>query len=641
MTAENKKRSVLLNHKQLSTKPAAQDNVVLERTPRNTPGVAKILGEFSTLTGGLDYAATGDTGFNFYAPRGALEYVLPYKTLREKALKTGARLLNSGLERGERVAIVAETGPDFIITFFACQYAGLVPCPVPYAMNIGGRDAYVSRIAGMLNAAHAAAIIIPDTLRESICEAVEHTDVRHVLSHDELAAFSADAQLQSFGGDEVAYIQYSSGSTSAPKGVLITQKAATANTKAILQHGMKLTDDDRAFSWLPLYHDMGLVGFCLAAMMGQTSVDYLATPAFARRPALWLKLMSDNRSTIAFAPSFGYDLASRRVNGGAKDLDLSSWRIAGIGGDMVRADVLHDFIERMGVAGFDSKAFTPSYGMAESTLALSFAPLESDIVVDVVDRAKMKLTGRAEPASEIDKLDQPEKVRSFVACGAVVPGHEMMVRDDAGNELDERQIGHVVVKGPSLMAGYYENEEATSAIMGTDGFMDTGDMGYMLDGQIVLTGRAKDLILHNGRNIWPQDIEWAAEQLDDLRDGDVAAFGIEDSVGEEQVTVLVQCRFADEERRENLRRDVSKIVHRSAGVECDVLLVPTRSLPFTSSGKLSRAGAKSKLQSGEIVPLVSAPVRAQVKPHVSVQAKPRSGGVRANAPAHGQMAAVG
>jgi len=590
------------------------NTVELTKTPRKSADLKKILGEFSTLSEGLDYAAKGETGFNFYAPRGTLQHVLPYSEMRDRALKAAAQLLNAGLVRGERVAIVAETGPDFVITFFACQYAGLVPCPVPYAMNIGGRDAYVERIAGMLEAADASAVIVPQGQEESLGEAAAQTAVRIVLSHEGLAQLSDQALLQRFESDEVAYIQYSSGSTSAPKGVLISQKSAVANTRAILQHGMALREDDRAFSWLPLYHDMGLVGFCLSAMMGQATVDYLATPAFARRPALWLKLMSENRSTISYAPSFGYDLASRRINGGAKDIDLSNLRIAGIGGDMVRADVLDDFSERMSVAGFKSNAFMPSYGMAETTLALSFAPVESEVVVDVVDLAMMKTAGKAVPANEIDKINQPHKVRSFVACGAVMPDHEMVVRNDAGVELAEREIGHVLVKGPSLMVGYYMNDEATDAIMGADGFMDTGDMGYMLDGQIVLTGRAKDLILHNGRNIWPQDIEWAAEQLDDLRDGDVAAFGVEDETGQEQVTVLVQCRFSDEARRECLRRDVSKLVHRSAGVECDVWLVPTRSLPFTSSGKLSRAGAKAQFLSGEIAPIVraEAPVLAAV-----------------------------
>ncbi len=575
----------------------------LKKTPRWTSGMNQIAGEFSTLTDGLDYAAHGDTGLNFYAPRGALEHVLPYRDLRERARSTGRKLLRAGLRGGERVAIVAETGPDFVITFFACQYAGLIPCPVPYAMNMGGHDAYVLRIEGMLNAADASAVIGPDLSKEAISEAAARTNTRMVLTHTSLQELDEDGELAPFNSDDVAYIQYSSGSTSAPKGVLISQKAATTNTRMILQHGLKVTTDDRAFSWLPLYHDMGLVGFLLSPMMAQTTVDYLATPAFARRPALWLKLMSDNRSTVCYAPSFGYDLASRRVSAAASDLDLSSWRIAGIGGDMVRPDVLHNFIERLGVAGFKSTAFNPSYGMAESTLAVTFAPLEDEIIIDVIDRAQMKETGKAHAASEIDKRNAPEKVRSFVACGLSMPDHEIVVRDDAGTILADREIGHVLIKGPSLMTGYYLNDNATNEIMGDDGFMDTGDMGYMLNGQIVLTGRAKDLILHNGRNIWPQDLEWAAEQLSDLKDGDVAAFGIEDEVGEEHVTVLVQCRFADPARREHVRHEVSMLVHRAAGVECNIVLVPTRSLPFTSSGKLSRAGAKEKFLSGEIAPL--------------------------------------
>jgi len=575
----------------------------LKRTPRWTPGMNQIAGEFSTLTDGLDYAAHGDTGLNFYAPRGALEHVLPYRELREKARSTARKLLRAGLRHGERVAIVAETGPAFIITFFACQYAGLIPCPVPYAMNMGGHDAYVSRIEGMLNAADASAIVGPNVSKEAIGEAAGRTNTRMILTHSSLQELEEDGELAPFQADDVAYIQYSSGSTSAPKGVLISQKAATTNTRMILQHGLKVRTDDRAFSWLPLYHDMGLVGFLLSPMMGQTTVDYLATPAFARRPALWLKLMSDNRSTVCYAPSFGYDLASRRIKDGANDLDLSSWRIAGIGGDMVRPDVLCEFTDRLKGSGFKSTAFNPSYGMAESTLAVTFTPLEEEMIVDVVDRAKMKETGRAEVASEIDKLNAPEKVRSFVACGMSMPGHEIVVRDDNGKVLGDREIGHVLIKGPSLMAGYYLNNSATEEIMGSDGFMDTGDMGYMLDGQIVLTGRAKDLILHNGRNIWPQDLEWAAEQLPDLKDGDAAAFGVEDENGEEHVTVLIQCRFADPERRAHVRHEVSTLVHRAAGVECDVVLVPTRSLPFTSSGKLSRSGAKSKFLSGEILPL--------------------------------------
>ncbi len=573
---------------------------ILRPTPHQSPLLARVLSGFATLTAGLDYAARGVTGFNFYSSRGELEHVLPYRELRSRAIATARKLLSTGLKRGERVAIVAETSPHFMAVFFGCQYAGLVPCPMPYSMYIGGRDAYVSRIAGMLKTARARAVILSSDLTSHIDAAAKIADTPIVKTFEELQAQPESIEkLKPFDVDDVAYIQYSSGSTSSPKGVLITQKAIVANTRGILRDGIKVIDGDRAFSWLPLYHDMGLVGFCLSPMMGQLSVDYLATTAFARRPALWLKLMAENRCTVAYSPTFGYDLAARRINGEAKTLDLTAWRVAGIGGDMVRADVLDYFSEKLSVAGFDAQAFTPSYGMAESTLAITFADFSKPLKIDVVDRVHYKLAQKAVPAS--DELKQtPERVRSFVVCGKPMPGHEIVIRDDNGEILGEREIGHILFKGPSLMAGYFENAEATQAIMTADGYMDTGDMGYWLEGEIVITGRAKDLILHNGRNIWPQDIEWAAEQIEPLRSGDAAAFAIEGEDGEDEVVVLIHCRLVDGAEMEELRRKVAAVVHQTAGVECEVVLVAPKSLPFTSSGKLSRAGAKDGYLAGEI-----------------------------------------
>jgi fatty-acyl-CoA synthase len=569
-------------------------------TPCATPARRQVLGEFATLADGLDYAAQGLTGFNFYSPRGDLAHVLSYRRLRERALAVAHRLWALGLERGARIGVVAETGPDFMVVFFACQYAGFVPCPMPYSLHIGGREAYVERIRGMLKAASATLAVTPADLRELVAEAASGAGVGLVLTFADLDALPAsEGGLFPFGPDDVAYIQYSSGSTSSPKGVLITQKAVCANVRGILQHGLCVRPDDRAFSWLPLYHDMGLVGFCLAPMMGQVSVDYLATPAFARRPVLWLKIMSDSGSTIAYSPTFGYDLVSRRVNGSAGSFDLSRWRIAGIGGDMVRADVLDAFAKHLAPAGFDRRAFLPSYGMAEATLALTFADVDAPVAVDVIDRAHYKLSRRAVPVE--DAAAHPDRVRSFVICGRPLPGHRIEVRDDRGLPLGEREIGRVFVAGPSLMAGYFECDDATRAVMGADGFMDTGDMGYLVaGGEVVITGRAKDLILHNGRNIWPQDIEWAAERIEPLRSGDVAAFAVEGRNGEDEVVVLVQCRLSDEAAMEALRHEVSAAVHRTAGVECQVVLVPVKSLPFTSSGKLSRAGAKMRYMMGEI-----------------------------------------
>jgi fatty-acyl-CoA synthase len=569
----------------------------LRRTPRANPDLPQKLGEFSTLTEGLDYAAKGITGFNFYSARGELEHVLPYADLRSCAIATARKLAALGLSRGSRVAVVAETGPEFITVFFACQYAGLVPCPMPYTMYIGGKEAYIERVAGMLRAAHARAAITSADLASYIVEAARRAEVGIVRTHEELQALAPSTEaLVPFGSDDIAYIQYSSGSTSEPKGVLITQKAVVANTRSILADGMRITPADRAFSWLPLYHDMGLVGFCLSPVMGQVTVDYLSTPSFARRPALWLRLMSQNRSTLAYSPSFGYDLAARRINGEARTLDLSHWRVAGIGGDMVRADVLAHFAEVLSVAGFDRRAFLASYGMAETTLAISIGDVDKPIKIDSVDKIEMKYSRRAVPAQDGDA----HNVRSFVVCGKPLPGTFVEIRDDDGRLLGDREVGRVFVKSPSLMSGYFRNEPATRAILGEDGFIDTGDMAYWLNGEIVITGRAKDLILHNGRNIWPQDIEWAAEHIEPLRDGDVAAFAIEGDDGEDDVVVLVQCRLTDQAEMEDLRRRVAAAVHQSAAVECEVVLVPPRSLPFTSSGKLSRAAAKQRFLSGEI-----------------------------------------
>ena len=237
--------------------------------------------------------------------------------------------------------------------------------------------------------------------------------------------------------------------------------------------------------------------------------------------------------------------------------------------------------------------------MAESTLAITISELDEPVKVDVVDRAQCKLWRKAVPASGRSRFN-PEKVCNFVVCGKPLPDHELKVVDDAGRVLGERGIGRILVKGPSLMAGYFGDDDATRSVMRDDGFMDTGDMGYLIGGEIVITGRAKDLILHNGRNIWPQDIEWTVERVGWVRAGDAAAIAVETADGEDRLVVLLQCRATGREEMEVLRRAAAAAVHRSAGVDCEVVLIAPRSLPFTSSGKLSRAAAKARYLAGEI-----------------------------------------
>ena len=573
------------------------ESKILVKTPTLNQSLPQRIADFATLAEGLDYAAQGVTGLNFYSGRGALEYILPYSELRRRALILSRKLMSTGLKRFDRVAIVAETGPDFIVTFFACQYAGLVPCPVPYSMYIGGREAYEQRIAGMLKAADAHCVVAPNDQVDSLRTAAASVGVELVLTHEELSALPESiAKLRGFGPDEVAYIQYSSGSTSAPKGVLISQRAIMVNSRGMLVFGINVKPADRGFSWLPWYHDMGLVGFCLAPLLSQFSVDYLATTAFARRPSLWLKLISENRCSVSFSPTFGYDLASKRIGADIEKLDLSCWRVAGIGGDMVRPDVLGEFSKALELTKFSVGAFLPCYGMAESTLAISFPPIGRALRVDTVDKNAVRNNHKAVPVA----VGTPDS-RGYVVCGRAIDGHEMEVRDAAGAISGDREIGRIFLRGPSLMNGYFNDADATAEVMDAKGFLNTGDMGYTLDGEIVITGRVKDLILHNGRNIWPQDIEWAAEKYAELKSGDVAAFAIEGDDGDDEVVVLVECRSTEVAEKEKLRREVSKLVHQGSGVDCKIELVAPRSLPFTSSGKLSRAGARSKYLAGEIV----------------------------------------
>jgi fatty-acyl-CoA synthase len=565
---------------------------MIEVTPTVNDRLPFRAGDFRSLAEGLDYAARGDTGVNFFSSRGSLELAVPYRQLREDALALARRLSATRLERGDRIGIIAETSRDFLSVFFACQYAGLVPVPLPLSINFGGKDAYVERLRGMLNAAGARAAVAGPELIGILREAVAGTAVEFAATADELMMWlETDRPLEPLGADDICYIQYSSGSTSFPRGVLVTQAALAANARAIAVDGLELRSGDRCTSWLPLYHDMGLVGCCLTPVMTQISVDYLSTTAFARRPLVWLELISRMGGTISFGPTFGFELCARRAaNGTARDLDLSRWRVAGIGGEMIRPQALAAFADTFEPMGFDARAFVPSYGMAEATLAVTFSRLSRGVRVDRVARGDtFERQHLALPAGE---TLSPANSRSFVVCGAPMPGYAIEIRDESGKVLPDRHVGRICIKGPSLMQGYFDNPEATAAVLKGDGWLDTGDMGYMIGGELVVSGRTKDLIIVGGRNIWPQDIEWAVEKLEAVRAGDVAAFSVGDDMDRERLVVVVECRVQQPLEQARLRQAIAGVVNRQAGVDCEVVLAPPRSLTFTTSGKLSRAAAR-------------------------------------------------
>ena len=547
-------------------------------------------GGFATLTEALDFAAKGPTGVNVYGMRGELAASLTYADLRAQAVAVAARLLAAGMKVDDRIGLVADTDVDFIVLFFACQYARLTPAPLPLPTALGGREAYVEQITRMLTSAKAAAVFGSESLLPWLAEAAAAAGVPRALRLADLPEADPTDLPPPVPADP-CYVQFSSGSTRNPTGVLCTHSALMANTLAITRHGLNVTPADRAVSWLPLYHDMGLVGFLLSPLAAQMTVDLMPTGAFVRRPLLWLDLMSQNRATISYSPTFGYELCARRGDGGREGLDLSGWRIAGCGGDMVRPAPLLGFAERYANAGFSDRAFVASYGMAEATLALTMAPIGEGLRFDVVNVERMERDGRIE-------LGAGARTRAFVRCGPVLPAHELQVRNEHGDLVPERQVGRVFVRGPSLMQGYFGDAAASAHALSPDGWLDTGDLGYLADGEIVPTGRAKDLILINGRNIWPQDLEWSAEsEIERLRSGDVAAFSI-DGDAAEQLVVLVQARGSDAAARQTLIEDVAALLRARHGVDARVELVGAHALPQTSSGKLSRAKARTLYLAG-------------------------------------------
>ena len=571
-----------------------------------TPSVNATLplrhGDFATLTEALDYAAQGETGINLHSPKGELVAAIPYRVLREEARALAVRMLASGLKPGERVAMIADTDAEFVRAFFACQYAGLVPAPLPLPAAFGGKDAYIAHIRRMIESARATAALGPPDLRAWLAEAAEGLNLSILGGLEAFPETGVDeSELPAILPDELCYLQFSSGSTRFPLGISVTQKALMANAAAICRDGLQVRTGDRAVSWLPLYHDMGLVGFLLTPLACQLTIDLMPTRAFARRPFLWLELISRNKGSLSYSPSFGYDLCTRRAETlSFEGLDLSTWRAAGIGGDMIRPGTLAAFADRFGAVGFPRQAFVASYGMAEAVLAISVAPLDQGLKTETVDSTLLEQESRvAAPRSGA-------RAREFALCGRALPGYVIEVRGESGALVAPGEVGRVFTRGPSLMKAYFDRPDETARVLSPDGWLDTGDLGYMAGDQLVITGRAKDLIIVNGRNIWPQDLEWTAEaEAPSLRSGDVAVFSLDE--GElETVVALVQCRNRDEAVRQGLRDEIAKILRQHHGLEVSVVLVPPHALPQTSSGKLSRSSAKAMYLRGAFAPALEA-----------------------------------
>ena len=554
-------------------------------------------GGFATLAEALDYAAQGDTGFNFYSGNGQLQDALPYSVLREKAQAIARRLLALGLQRGARVALIADTDSDFIIFFFACQYVSLVPVPLPVPNSLGGRLAYEALLKRLLESSRAEVAIAPEGFFKYLFEAGKSLKLRFVGTPEMFKALPEDESvLTPSQPKDLAYIQFTSGSTRFPRGVMITQDAVLDNLTAILKNGLNVQPNDRAVSWLPFYHDMGLVGLVLGTMAAQLSVDFLKTNDFARRPWLWLKIMSRNRGTLSFSPMFGYELCTRWLaHKESRDYDLSAWRVAGVGAGMIRKEPLEKFASLLSPSGFEGDVITACYGMAECSLAVCFAPLRRGIKMDIVDRDFLAEHNIALPG-EYNFAETPNQLSFFVNCGDPLPGYEIQIRDENGRVLPERHCGKLFVRGPSVMEGYFGENALTREVLSQDGWLNTGDLAYRVADTIVIAGRVKDIIIINGRNIWPQDLEFLADQQPEIRNA--CAFSIPGEDGSELAVLLNECRVNDPADRAGLVKRLQDLVHKEIGIECNIELVPRNTIPRTTSGKLARSAMRKAYLEG-------------------------------------------
>jgi fatty-acyl-CoA synthase len=470
------------------------------------------------------------------------------------------------------------------------MWAGGVPVPLYPPTTPGSLDGYLATARQIVAAACASHLVAGGSSVGMLAPLADGPPRPAILDYARLDGDAEHAPAPPTDPDTVALLQFTSGSTEQPKGVVLTYRNIAANCRAIMVDGLRVRAGDRGVSWLPLFHDMGLIGFVLAPILHRQPVTLLPPRAFVRNPAIWLKTISRHRGTVTFAPNFAYALAARRLHEGElAALDLSCLRVAGCGAEPIQAETLRAFARRFAAAGFRAEAFRPSYGLAESTLAVS---LGRGIPVDRIDRAALA-EGRAEPVADGCALE-------LVGCGRPFPGHALRIVDPAtGRALPERSVGEILVRGPSVMARYVGDTAATAeARVGP--WLRTGDLGYLADRQLFVCGRRKDLIVVSGRKYAPQDVEWAAGEVDGVRAGSLVAFALPADGGERERVVVV----AEVRRRaaaDQVTADIRRAVHRALALPVDqVVLVEPGALPKTSSGKLRRASTRALYLSGAL-----------------------------------------
>ncbi len=526
------------------------------------------------------------------------EQTITYRQLQDAAAATAGGLVERGVKQGETVALMLPTGADFFDAFMGVLLAGGIPVPLYPPVRADQIEEYARRQVAILRRAGARLLIVSERA-EGLARLLKPfvSSLAGVVTADALRARSAALPDLRLRGEDAALIQFTSGSTSEPKGVLLAHQNILANIRAVGQ-AAQIRPTDVGVSWLPLYHDMGLIGSWLTSLYFGIPIAILSPLAFLSRPERWLWAIHYHQATLSAAPNFAYELCARKIDDQAiEGLDLGSWRIAFNGAEPVSPDTLDRFTRRFAPCGFRHETFLPVYGLAEASVALSFPPVGRPPRIDRIAREPFERDRRAEPASP----SEPSPLR-FVSCGTPLPGHEVRIVDDAGREAGERIEGSLHFRGPSVMQGYFQDPEATRAVF-HDGWWDSGDLAYWAEGEIFITGRRKDVIIKAGRNLYPQEVEEVAGEVQGIRKGCVAAFGVTDpDIGTEKLVVVAETREESPDVRERLASEVVERVIAATGVPPDVVLItPPGTVPKTSSGKLRRAACRAAYLRGDVI----------------------------------------
>ncbi|MFZ5541925.1 MAG: AMP-binding protein [Pseudomonadota bacterium] len=522
---------------------------------------------------------------------------ISHASLLAGAQAHAAALQRWGLAPGEKVALMLPTGRAFLEGFFGVLLAGGVPVPMYPPLRMAQIEEHLRRQAHILANAQAVLLLSGEpALPAARILKAGAPELRAVLTPQRLAAMGGRWQPVAGRAQDVALIQYTSGSTGQPKGVVLTHANLLANIRA-MGRVLKAGPEDAFVSWLPLYHDMGLIGAWLGSLYHGLPLLLMPPQAFLGRPSRWLRTIAEHRATLTAAPNFAYEIAAHRVpDDELQGLDLRSLRAAMNGAEPVHAGTVERFCERFARFGFDRGALMPVYGLAECGVGLCFPPLRRGPRVDVIDRQALHERGRAEAAPP----GRPGTM-SVVCCGLPLPGHELRAVGPQGDELPERQEGRLQFRGPSATAGYHRNAEATRALFQHD-WLDTGDMGYIAEGEVYLTSRVKDLIKRGGHNLHPYDLEQAVGALPGVRRGCVAVFGAADpTTGSERVVVLAETRLEAPAGRAALRERIAQQAIDVLGSAADdIVLAPPRTVLKTSSGKIRRAACRSLYEQGRL-----------------------------------------